>query len=139
MRCNVPWMTSRRREFDLESEAVLSILAIVRSGQIDLVTSTALTIETERNPLTARRDYAVSALELARFRVVVDDGVARRASEFVNGGIHPLDALHLACAEEAEADYFCACDDRFLKRAKSIGNLKTLPVTPLELIEELDL
>jgi len=50
-----------------------------------------------------------------------------------------LDALHLASAEEAEADYFCTCDDRFLKRAKTFNDLRTKVVTPLELIEELNI
>lgn len=46
------------------------------------------------------------------------------------------DALHLASAEAAEADFFCTCDDRFLKRAKEVGP-STKVVSPLELIAEI--
>lgn len=45
-------------------------------------------------------------------------------------GIKPLDALHLASAEAAAADYFLTCDDRLIKRYK--GSLAVL--TPLDFI-----
>lgn len=48
----------------------------------------------------------------------------------------PLDALHLASAVIAKADYFCTCDDRFLKRAKEVDTGQTKVVSPLELITE---
>lgn len=51
-------------------------------------------------------------------------------------GIKPRDALHLASAVEATADYFCTCDDRFLKRAKTADTLQPKVVFPLELIAE---
>lgn len=123
----------------LEAEAILNILELCRAGEIELVSSEALEFEIEKNPLAIRQNYAESALESARIRVIVDNDLADRAYELVKHDIKPLDALHLASAEAAEADYFCTCDDRFLKRAKSINGIKTVPVTPLELIEELNL
>jgi hypothetical protein len=47
--------------------------------------------------------------------------------------------LHLACAEAAEADYFCTCDDKFLKKAKALTDNKTTAVSPLELIEAIEI
>jgi len=123
----------------LEAEAILSILEQCKAGSIDLISSETLEFEIEQNPLDTRRNYGESALESAQFHVVVNDAIERQANEFVNLGIKPLDALHLASAEEAKADYFCTCDGRFLRRAKTVGDLKTMIVTPLELIEELDL
>jgi hypothetical protein len=46
--------------------------------------------------------------------------------------------LHLATAEEAHADYFCTCDDRFLKKAKALEDMTIQVVSPLALIEELE-
>jgi len=123
----------------LEAEAILSIFDECRSGSIDLVSSETLEFEIEKTSLEIRRTYAESALELATSNVVVNDNIENRASKFVSLGIKPMDALHLASAEEAEADYFCTCDDRFYKRAKSVSGLATVVVTPLELIEELDI
>ena len=34
------------------------------------------------------------------------------------------------------ADYFCTCDDRFLKRAKSADTLQTKVVSPIDLVGE---
>jgi len=49
-----------------------------------------------------------------------------------------MDALHLACAEAADVDYFCTCDDNLLRKAKRIASLRTRIVTPLELAEVLE-
>ena len=58
--------------------------------------------------------------------------IEERAHVFHKGGLRPLDALHLACAVEAAADYFCTCDDRLLKRAKAIHTGPPKVVNPLE-------
>lgn len=49
-----------------------------------------------------------------------------------------LDALHLALAEAAGEDYFCTCDDKFLKKAKAMTDLKTKAVSPIELGEVIE-
>ncbi len=63
--------------------------------------------------------------------------IEKRARELVELGIHFLDAVHLASAENARVDYFCTCDDGFLKKVKKIPGLKVKVVSPLELAEEL--
>ncbi len=50
-----------------------------------------------------------------------------------------MDALHLASAIIAEADYFCTCDDRLLRKATSFDTISTSVVSPTELIMELQL
>jgi predicted nucleic acid-binding protein len=44
----------------------------------------------------------------------------------------------LASAEEGLADFFCTCDDRFLKKAKASKGIKTKVVSPVELIAEVE-
>ena len=70
--------------------------------------------------------------------IEVDEQVEKRAREFNTVSIKPLDALHLALAEKARVDYFCTCDDKFMKKAMSISSLKTKVVSPIELIKELE-
>jgi hypothetical protein len=60
-----------------------------------------------------------------------------RARGFQGNGIKPLDALHLASAVKAEADYFSTCDDQFLKRARALPTAPMKVVSPLELITEI--
>lgn len=70
--------------------------------------------------------------------MIVDEQIEQRARHFVQVGIKIMDALHLAAAEAARADYFCTCDDHFLRRSKTIVNLTTSVVSPLELIEAIE-
>ena len=68
--------------------------------------------------------------------VSTDNEVFERTRRFEADGMKPLDALHLASAVIAKADYFCTCDDRFLRRAKAAETRQTKVVSPLELITE---
>lgn len=53
------------------------------------------------------------------------------------GGLKPLDLLHLACAVEARADHFRTCDDRLLKRTRAVHDGPPKVVSPLDLIQEI--
>jgi hypothetical protein len=54
-----------------------------------------------------------------------------------DAGLKPLDALHLACAADAGAEYLCTCDDRFRNRAQATHVGPPKVVNPLELIAEI--
>ena len=122
----------------LEAEAVLGILALCGSGQVELISSDALIFEIERTPNIARQEYTLEVLSTAKVFVELNDQVEERAREFNAIGVKPLDALHLASSEAAQADYFCTCDDRFLKKAKTIKGLQTKVVSPVEVIGEIE-
>jgi predicted nucleic acid-binding protein len=85
-----------------------------------------------------RQEYAYATLSKATVFVALDEQLERRAKELNAASIEPLDALHLASAEAARADLFCTCDDRLLKKARSIPGLQTRVVSPLEAIEEIE-
>lgn len=125
--------------YNLEIEALIGIFAQVDLGTIGLVSSEALELEIERIPVPLLRQYASNLLEYAVDSVVINEQVEQRARQITALGIKPMDALHLACAEAASVDYFCTCDDRLLKRARDISDLRTVVVSVLELIEELEL
>ncbi|PWH15031.1 MAG: hypothetical protein DDG59_11865 [Anaerolineae bacterium] len=61
-----------------------------------------------------------------------------RAAEFLQFGIKPLDALHLALAEAGRADYLCTCDDRLLRSAKTIKDLSVKVINPVDLVQEIE-
>lgn len=88
--------------------------------------------------LLNRVSYAKKTEFMAKAAVFVptDDEVVERTRTFQAEGMKPLDALHLASAVIAKADYFCTCDDRFLKRVKEADTGQTKVVSPLELITE---
>jgi len=69
--------------------------------------------------------------------IQVDEAIHARARELEASGIRGMDALHLACAEAAGVNYFSSCDDRFLRKARTIVGLGVTVVSLLELVEEL--
>jgi predicted nucleic acid-binding protein len=122
----------------LEAEAVLGVLTLLESGRIQLISSEALLFEIDRDPNNMRQEYALEVLSKAQTFARLNGRVEKRAARFVALGIKPLDALHVASAEEARADFFCTCDERVLKKAKAVAGLRTRVVSPIELIEELE-
>lgn len=133
-----PLDTLNQTRLRLEAEAILGILAQVKSGNAELISSTVLELEIQRNPLAVRREHGEQVLAQATTIVIVDEQIERRSTQFVQVGIKIMDALHLAAAEAAHADYFCTCDDRFLRRAKTLVGLHTRVVSPVELIEGIE-
>lgn len=133
-----PLDTVRQTRVRLEAEAVLGVIALCEAGTVQLVSSEVLELELEQNRLPVRKEYAQRVLSWATEVIELDDTVEQRAAAFENLNIKSIDALHLAAAEAAQADYFCTCDDRLLRKAKQIVDLKVKPLSPLELIEEME-
>jgi hypothetical protein len=121
----------------VEAQAILGVLGLCESGKADLIASDALVFESDANPDAVRRDFAAQAMAKATQFIKTDDQVKARAQTLIDGGIKPLDALHLASAIAAQTDFLCTCDDRFLKKARSLNTAPTKVVSPLELVSEL--
>ena len=100
----------------VEAQAVLGILALCEDGRAELIASEALVFRDrgESGRCSPRLRHSVDRMAV-QF-VQTDASVKSRAQQFMAAGIQPLDALHLASAVEAHADFFCTCDDRFLKK-----------------------
>ena len=122
----------------LEAEAMLGVFAVVQTGKVALISSTVLEIEVLQNPFVVRLQHGRHVLSQASTIIKVDDTLANRAATLVQEGVKPMDALHLACAEAAEADYFCTCDDQPLRRTRAIADLNVAVIVPVELVEVLE-
>ena len=122
----------------LEAEAVLGILALCDAGRLELVSSEALQYETEQNLWPVRKEHAKAVLAKAKSAAVVSESTQQRARQITESGIKPLDAIHLALAEAAGAEYFCTCDDQLLQRGKRIQDLKLRILSPVNLVQEIE-
>ncbi|WP_367154806.1 PIN domain-containing protein [Methylomonas sp. HYX-M1] len=122
----------------IEAEAILGILSWCEEGNAELLNSVALSYEADHNPHPARKAFVQEALSKSHSIIQATNSVEQRARNYGSHGIKVLDALHLACAVEAQANYFCTCDDRFLRRAKQMETEQTKVVSPLELIEVIE-
>lgn len=121
-----------------DAKIPVGLLALCEAGQIELVSSEALIYEAEQNPLPMRQEHALAILAKAQSTVPTSENVKARAKEFLAQGIHPLDALHLASAEQSQADYFCTCDDQLLRTSGRLLNLQVKVLSPVELIQEIE-
>lgn len=127
------WMSPRRlyldtsvynRPFDdlsqpriwLEALAFSTILQMIELGSVESVNSDVLEFENSRNPFSHRRAWVRFYLGLATHHQKLDESIRKRAQVYESQRLGSIDALHLACAEEANAEYFITCDDRIIKR-----------------------
>ena len=105
-----------------EAEAVEGILRLVREGQATWVTSSSLEIEISRNPDAERRHDVAALLAFSNEVVVPRSRSAERATFLQKLGFGTFDALHLASAEQGQADVFLTTDDDLLRRAGRYRN-----------------
>ncbi len=104
-----------------------------------LISSDALLFEIGRIPDQDRKDIALAIIKIAKEAVELTSKIESLARRFEALGLKPMDALHLAFAPGSKVDYFCTCDDKFLKKAKSLSGLNTKVASPTELVMELDI
>jgi predicted nucleic acid-binding protein len=50
----------------------------------------------------------------------VDEAIRQRAEELEQNGLKAIDALHIACAEVVNSDYFVTCDKRLISRCSGL-------------------
>lgn len=120
----------------IEAEAMEEILLLCETGDLELISSEILQTEINRNPNPKRKEIALKILTAAEKVITLNEEIKNRAVEFEKRGFQPIDALHLAAAENEGVDFFCTCDDKFLKKARAQGDLKIRIVSPLELAGE---
>ena len=120
----------------VETEAVFSLLAAVQAGDLSLLGSEALDYEVSRIPDEARQTEVLALLSLAVERLEVNDAVEMLALSFEQQGVPAMDAIHLALASAAKADFFCTCDDKLLRKAQALPGLGCRVISLLGLVPE---
>ena len=114
---NRPFDDQLQNRVRLEAEAVLSILELAGSGALEIIGSDIIDDELSQMPDNERREKVGLLLTLASSHISLTSAIERRAMELAEWNIAPLDALHLASAEGAQADYFLTTDDDLLRKA----------------------
>jgi predicted nucleic acid-binding protein len=111
-----------------EAEAVELILRHMHSGEVQWISSEALTDEINRHPNLERRLGNAVLLKLANQTIEVDQKTAGRAKDLEAAGYGAFDALHLACAEAAQVDVLLTTDDGFVRKASRRDGNPRVPV-----------
>ncbi len=117
---NRPFDDLTQDRIRMESEAVITIIKKVISGDCVLVSSDTTDLEISQMPDFDRKEKVLSWINLASEHVSLNDKNQKRALYFEQSGIYGYDSLHLACAEEGAVDVFFSTDDDLLKKYNKI-------------------
>jgi len=134
---NRPFDDQSQLRILLESEAKLRIQENIRSGTFELVWSYVLDYENSQNPFRERREQIIKWRGYSEKDIEESEEVLSIASMIMKHAIKKLDSLHLACAIEANTDYFLTTDDGVIKKAKHIKNIQI--VDPVVFIKEVNI
>jgi hypothetical protein len=130
---NRPFDDQSQDRIRLETEAVLLIIDKVSKGKWVLVSSAAIEVELKNIADKYRqkmlRDFT---MDIYSEHVKYTPQIIKRAKALAELGFKKMDALHLACAEDAKVDIFLSTDDRLLKNAvRNVLILKVVVDNPL--------
>ncbi len=135
---NRPFDDQNQTRIRLESEAVLLIMSRLQTGEWQWIGSDVVNFEVEQTPDPERR-RRVKLLTTAVHRSVgLEQAETTRGKQLSALGFKRLDALHLACAENGQADIFLTTDDKLLRLAHRVANqLKVQVDNPLTWLKEI--
>jgi len=134
---NRPFDDQTQDRIHLEAEAVLLILTHVESGRWQWIGSEAVDYEIEQTPNSERRLRVSLLTTPAAHTVLVEATEEARARQLEELGFHPLDALHLSCAESGGADVLLTTDDQLLHLAVRLSaQLRIRVANPLIWLKE---
>lgn len=102
----------------LQTEAKLHVQQAIRDGVFQMAWSAVLDLENRANPDPDRREAIAEWRPLAAIDVDMSHTVETDAERILSFGIKPMDALHLASALNARADWFLTTDKGILRKAK---------------------
>ena len=134
---NRPFDTQAQDRLRLEAEAVLLILKHCEAGEWQWVTSAVVSHEVDAIPNQDRRQRLQEILKRAGLFVPLSDTTVERGEALKGMGLKAYDALHVACAEQAQVDVFLTTDDRLCRVAtRNAHRLKVRVENPLIWLQE---
>jgi predicted nucleic acid-binding protein len=92
--------------------------ALVFQGSVKWVISEVLEAEILDNPYSEGRSEVLELLTASTERIILTKEAFQRAEHLETLGYDAFDALHLACAEQAQVDGLLTTDDRFIRRVQ---------------------
>lgn len=128
---NRPFDDQTQERIHLESEAILTILKMGQMKKDIIVGSEILELEINRMLDENKKRKVLDLYKVADMRILYTDKIKKRSEEIISvSKIRTFDSLHIAVAEEANADVLLTTDDKFEKMSEKL-DLKTRVVNPL--------
>ena len=134
---NRPFDDQSQSRIRLESEAVLLIMARLQSGEWLWLSSEAIDYEVGQTPDPEKRRRVEVLASASHQFISLTSAVVSQAKKLQILGFKQWDALHLACAEQGQADIFLTTDDKLLRLAQRVADQLQVRVdNPLTWLEE---
>jgi len=130
---NRPFDDRTQPKIFLEAQAVVIILQMVEAKVVELFNSSVLEYENSRNPYPIKQQAMNYYLQMAKFKQEVNEAIRQRAEQLGHNGLKAVDALHIACAEAVNSNYFITCDKRLINRC---SELKMKVINPVDFVLE---
>ena len=121
---NRPFDEQAQLRVVLETLAKLNIQQQMRDGVLEYAWSSVLDFEISKSRFLDRSLQIMPWAKGAVINVQIDDSIRFRAKEFEANGLKAMDALHVACAEAAECDWFFTTDRGILKKARNLTSMR---------------
>ena len=137
---NRPFDDQRQIRIFLEAQAKLHIQNLIINNNIFLACSYMSIFENNDNPHEERQLPIKNFLDHASLFIDYDkaEKVEAKAGAIMEYGIKNKDAIHIACAIEAECDYFLTTDDDLKKKYTDTDIIVCNPVDFILILEEQD-
>ena len=118
----------------LEAEAKTYIQLQIINKNLELAWSYMMDYEIYFNPFENRRNQIQKWKSIARVNIQYSENNVMTAKQIRKQKIKIKDSIHIACAIEAECEYYVTTDDKLLN--KTIDNI--IIVDPITFIKQLE-
>lgn len=130
---NRPFDDQSQIRIKLETEAKFYIQDQIKQQHLTLIWSYIIELENAHNPFAERKRAIDQWQALAKIDINKTKTVLQKAHSIQTLGVKSKDALHVACAIEAKADYFITTDDLIIKKLHHFSEIQV--VDPVEFID----
>lgn len=121
---NRPFDDQSQPRIMIETQIFIMLLSMISQGRFELVNSFALGYENSKNPNIENMLKISDCLEYSTDYITFEAGILDSSMELEKYGLAGMDAIHIACAEKAKADFFVTCDDGLIKKLERIDNIE---------------
>jgi len=133
-----PFDNQQQMRVFLETQAKLHIQKLIIDGSLQLAVSYVLRYENGNSPYARNRAAIEKFFKNATTDVDISkaEAIENRANDIMKCGVKAKDALHIACAEEADCDFFITTDDGILKKYRGNEIKVCSPIEFVTLLED---
>lgn len=128
---NRPFDDQTQERIHLESEVILAVLKMGQMKKAVIAGSEILELEMKRMQDENKKQKVLNLYRVAGMHIPYTEKIKKRSAEIMSvSKIRAFDSLHIASAEDVNADVFLTTDDKLEKMAEKL-KLGTRVINPL--------